>query len=64
MSEQERTMSDDWLQLTEEDIERAQQLDRQRAAASQPLTITSDDIDPDPEAAPPARGPAGCAHCG
>ncbi|MFN2222114.1 MAG: CAP domain-containing protein [Chloroflexota bacterium] len=48
-------MDDDWLQLTEEDIDRAHMLTRRNPPAPDVLTITSDDI---PAAEPPAAGQA------
>jgi uncharacterized protein YkwD len=39
-------MDDDWLQLTEEDIERAHMLTRRTPPAPEVITITSDDIAP------------------
>lgn len=48
-------MDDDWLQLTEEDIDRAHMLTRQNPPAPDVITITSDDI---PAVEAPAAGEA------
>jgi uncharacterized protein YkwD len=48
-------MDDDWLQLTEEDIDRAQRLARQRPPAPDVITITQDDIPATETPAPTGR---------
>ncbi|MCI0397502.1 MAG: CAP domain-containing protein [Chloroflexi bacterium] len=51
-------MSDDWLQLTEEDIARAQRLTRARPVMTEIITITRDEIPAEPPPAPPRRNEA------
>jgi uncharacterized protein YkwD len=46
-------MTDDWLQLTEEDIARAHRLTRASPPMPEVITITLDDITADPPPAPP-----------
>lgn len=48
-------MDEDWLQLTEEDIDRAQMITRQNTPAPDAITITSDDISSSMETAPSNR---------